>query len=62
MQTNKDLKRFIFNTMNDNEIIIRLIVGLIFLSEGIRKFLFPDLTGTGRFLKIGFSYSNLSQV
>jgi len=36
-------------------ILIRLIVGLIFLTEGIQKFLFPDLLGTGRFLSIGFS-------
>jgi len=32
-----------------------LVVGLIFLTEGIQKYLFPDLLGTGRFLKIGFS-------
>ena len=57
MKTNKDLKAFIFNTMNDNRtIIIRLIVGLVFLSEGIQKFLFPELLGTVRFLKIGFSH------
>ena len=35
-------------------IIVRIAVGLIFLSEGVQKFLFPDLLGTGRFLKIGF--------
>jgi uncharacterized membrane protein YphA (DoxX/SURF4 family) len=35
--------------------LIRLIVGLIFLSEGIQKYLFPELLGTGRFMKIGFS-------
>jgi uncharacterized membrane protein YphA (DoxX/SURF4 family) len=28
---------------------------LVFLTEGIQKFLFPDLLGTGRFLTIGFS-------
>jgi uncharacterized membrane protein YphA (DoxX/SURF4 family) len=33
----------------------RLAVGLIFLSEGIQKYLFPDVVGTGRFIKIGFS-------
>jgi uncharacterized membrane protein YphA (DoxX/SURF4 family) len=33
----------------------RLIVGLIFLSEGIQKFLYPDTVGPGRFAKIGFS-------
>ena len=34
-------------------IIIRLIVGGVFLSEGIQKFLFPTLRGAGRFEKIG---------
>jgi len=35
-------------------IIIRMIVGLVFLSEGIQKFLFPESVGAGRFEKIGF--------
>lgn len=35
-------------------ILIRLIVGVVFLSEGIQKFLFPALRGAGRFEKIGF--------
>lgn len=34
-------------------IIIRFLVGLVFLSEGIQKFLFPLELGAGRFLKIG---------
>lgn len=33
--------------------LIRLMVGAVFLSEGIQKFLFPDLRGAGRFAKIG---------
>lgn len=33
--------------------IIRLIVGGVFLSEGIQKFLYPDAVGVGRFIKIG---------
>ena len=36
-------------------ILIRLIVGAAFLSEGIQKFLFPAAVGAGRFEKIGFS-------
>ena len=36
-------------------IIPRIVVGLVFLTEGIQKYLFPELLGTGRFLKIGFS-------
>ncbi len=34
-------------------VLIRLIVGAVFLSEGIQKFLFPEALGVGRFLKIG---------
>ena len=34
-------------------IIIRLIVGGVFLSEGIQKLLFPAIRGAGRFEKIG---------
>jgi uncharacterized membrane protein YphA (DoxX/SURF4 family) len=34
-------------------ILLRLIVGVVFLSEGIQKFLFPELRGAGRFAKIG---------
>lgn len=34
-------------------ILIRLIVGGVFLSEGIQKFLFADALGVGRFTKIG---------
>jgi uncharacterized membrane protein YphA (DoxX/SURF4 family) len=49
-------RTFIFYTANNNRsILVRLIVGLVFLTEGIQKFLFPELLGTGRFAKIGFS-------
>ena len=34
-------------------ILIRLIVGAVFLTEGIQKFLFPAEVGAGRFAKIG---------
>ena len=34
-------------------ILIRLVVGGVFLAEGIQKFLFPDSLGVGRFEKIG---------
>lgn len=46
----------IFHTDADNKaVLVRITVGLIFLTEGIQKYLFPDLLGTGRFLTIGFS-------
>lgn len=34
-------------------ILIRLLAGAVFLSEGIQKFLFPAELGVGRFFKIG---------
>lgn len=41
-------------------ILVRIIVGLVvFLPEGLQKFLFPDLLGAGRFAKIGIPYPNL---
>ncbi|HEU4508422.1 MAG TPA: DoxX family protein [Pyrinomonadaceae bacterium] len=34
-------------------ILIRLVVGGVFLSEGVQKFLYPAENGAGRFAKIG---------
>jgi putative oxidoreductase len=34
-------------------VLIRLVVGCVFLSEGIQKFLFPTALGVGRFAQIG---------
>lgn len=34
-------------------ILVRLMVGVVFLSEGILKFMQPDALGVGRFVKIG---------
>lgn len=34
-------------------VLIRVLVGAVFVSEGIQKFLFPDALGVGRFTKIG---------
>ena len=37
-------------------LLIRVLVGWVFLSEGIQKFLFPDSLGIGRFVKIGIPW------
>jgi putative oxidoreductase len=37
-------------------VLIRLLVGWVFLSEGIQKFLFPAALGAGRFVKIGIPW------
>jgi putative oxidoreductase len=34
-------------------ILIRVMVGAVFLSEGIQKFLYPAYVGAGRFARIG---------
>jgi uncharacterized membrane protein YphA (DoxX/SURF4 family) len=47
------MHRIIASTAPQATILIRLMVGGIFLSEGIQKFLYPDQLGAGRFLKIG---------
>lgn len=35
-------------------LLCRLAVGLIFLSEGLQKYIRPEVVGTGRFEKISF--------
>jgi uncharacterized membrane protein YphA (DoxX/SURF4 family) len=37
-------------------ILIRILVGWVFVSEGIQKFLFPAALGVGRFAKIGIPH------
>ena len=55
MNSGIKLKNLLFTTMDDKKVVLaRIIVGLIFLSEGIQKFLFPGTVGTARFEKIGF--------
>ncbi len=47
------MKKLILTDDAKTTILIRLMVGAVFLSEGIQKFLFPDDRGAGRFEKIG---------
>lgn len=41
-------------------ILIRALVGVVFLSESIQKFLYPESVGSGRFEKIGIPYPEFS--
>jgi putative oxidoreductase len=45
--------KFILTDKDKTTILIRLMAGAVFLSEGIQKFLFADSLGSGRFKKIG---------
>ncbi len=41
------------NRVSWGTLLVRMLVGWVFLSEGIQKFLFPAALGVGRFAKIG---------
>jgi len=41
-------------------LLLRLMVGWVFLSEGIQKFLYPAALGAGRFHKIGIPLPQFS--
>ena len=41
-------------------VFIRVMLGAVFISEGIQKFLFSDSLGVGRFIKIGIPAPNLT--
>jgi putative oxidoreductase len=45
--------RLLGSTAPPAAVLIRIMVGWVFMSEGIQKFLFPDVLGVGRFVKIG---------
>jgi putative oxidoreductase len=49
------VKRLLLTDAPTAVLLIRLMVGAVFLSEGIQKFLYPAEVGAGRFEKIGFS-------
>jgi len=47
------IRRILATTAPGSTILVRLMVGGVFLAEGIQKFLYPDALGAGRFAKIG---------
>jgi putative oxidoreductase len=47
------LKRATSPTAPVSVLLVCVLVGGVFLSEGVQKFLFPDALGVGRFVKIG---------
>lgn len=48
------LQKIIRSDNSKTTIIIRLMVGAVFLSEGIQKFIYPAARGISRFDKMGF--------
>jgi putative oxidoreductase len=47
------LKKIIATDAAKSTILVRVMVGAVFLSEGVQKFLFAEKLGAGRFAKIG---------
>lgn len=50
------MQRPLFYNFSGN-LFVRLMAGLVFLSEGIQKLLFPIIDGVGRFTKLGIPHS-----
>ena len=58
MKKESRLTKLILSTDNDNKIIfLRSIVGLIFIIEGILKYLYLEAYGPSFFNEIGFNYA-----
>ena len=55
----KFLNRVLKTDADQATILIRFIVGYIFVSEGIQKFIYSDTLGVGRFIKIGIPYPEI---
>ena len=53
------MSRLLRTTGPPSTLLIRLMVGGVFLSEGIQKFLFADAQDAGRFAKIGIPAPNV---
>jgi putative oxidoreductase len=47
------MRRFLSTSAPAATVLVRLLVGSVFLSEGIQKFLYPAELAAGRFAKIG---------
>jgi putative oxidoreductase len=47
------LRRSLESKAPASVLLVRLLVGVVFFSEGIQKFLFAESLGVGRFAKIG---------
>jgi len=53
------VNKFVQTTAPAATILVRLLVGAVFLSEGVQQFLFANELGTGRFAKIGLPVPEL---
>ena len=52
-------RRLISTQAPRSVVLIRILVGGVFLAEGVQKFLYPNEVGAGRFAKIGIPDAEL---
>lgn len=55
----KFLNKILCSDNDKTTILIRFIVGYVFIMEGIQKFVYSDSLGVGRFIKIGIPYPEI---
>jgi putative oxidoreductase len=54
-----DVKKMLVADGPRAALLIRALVGAVFVSEGIQKFLFPEALGVGRFARIGLPWPHV---
>jgi putative oxidoreductase len=57
--TSSTVRHILDSSAPASVVLVRLIVGAVFLSEGIQKFLLPAELGVGRFTRIGLPAPDL---
>jgi len=55
-----NLRKYLTTGKEKTTILIRFLVGVVFLAEGVQKFLYPGLRGPGRFESIGIPFPEFS--
>ncbi|MFD2257380.1 DoxX family protein [Luteolibacter algae] len=53
------MRKLLISTAPPSTILIRIMIGGVFLGEGIQKFLYSETMGSGRFEKIGIPSPDL---
>jgi putative oxidoreductase len=55
----KLFNRILMTEASWSVILVRFMVGWVFWSEGVQKFLYPDTLGIGRFIHIGIPFPEI---
>jgi putative oxidoreductase len=56
----KSFNKFLKTDSDKATILIRFIVGYVFMMEGIQKFVYSEQLGVGRFIKIGIPFPEIA--